>query len=148
MPPARRPPPTRASRTRAGFQGRREPRRSDLLSRILFAVPAAIVAIIFIDLGGLAFALFMIALGWVCQHELYGMLTRWKPVAVVGFASLGGMVLAARYGTLRDVFEVGVATVPVLFLFVIARGDGRATVSIAGTLLGVYWIGFAFAHAE
>ena len=25
---------------------------------------------------------------------------------------------------------------------------GGATVAIAGTLLGVYWVGFAFAHAE
>jgi phosphatidate cytidylyltransferase len=39
--------------------------------------------------------------------------------------------------------------VPVLFLLVLGSGPrrGGATVSIAGTLLGVYWIGFAFAHA-
>ena len=46
-------------------QPRREPRsraeRSDLLGAVLVAVPAAIVAIVFVDLGGLAFALFMIA---------------------------------------------------------------------------------------
>jgi phosphatidate cytidylyltransferase len=58
------------------------------------------------------------------------------------------MVLAARYGTLRDVVEVAVAVLPVLFLFVVARGQGHATVAIAGTLLGVYWIGFAVTHGE
>jgi phosphatidate cytidylyltransferase len=59
------------------------------------------------------------------------------------------MVLAARYGGQRQVMEVAVATVPVLFLFVLGRAQrGGATVAIAGTLLGVYWIGFAFAHAE
>ncbi len=38
---------------------------------------------------------------------------------------------------------VAAATVPVLFLFVVARGQGRHSVAIAGTLLGVYWIGMA-----
>jgi phosphatidate cytidylyltransferase len=58
------------------------------------------------------------------------------------------MVLAARYGNHREVLEVAVATVPVLFLLVIARGQGHATVAMAGTLLGVYWIGFAVTHGE
>jgi phosphatidate cytidylyltransferase len=114
----------------------------------LVAIPAAIVAVIFIDLGGLAFALFMIAIGWVCLHELYRMLKRWRPLPVVGFAALAGMVLAAHFGGQRQVMEVAMATVPVLVLFVLGRAQrGGATVAIAGTLLGVYWIGFAFAHA-
>jgi phosphatidate cytidylyltransferase len=112
------------------------------------AIPAAIIAIIFIDVGGLAFALFMIALGCVCLHELYSMLERWRPVSIAGFASLAGMVLAARFGGQYQVLLVAVATVPVLFLLVIGRQSGGATVAIAGTLLGIYWIGFAFAHAE
>jgi phosphatidate cytidylyltransferase len=58
------------------------------------------------------------------------------------------MVLAARYGTQRQVLEVAVATVPVLFLLVAGRGEGHATVAIASTLLGVYWIGFAVTHGE
>jgi phosphatidate cytidylyltransferase len=135
--PAPRQPPARASRRGSG---------SELLTRILIAIPAAIVAIIFIDLGGLAFAVFMIAVGWACLHELYRLLNRWRPVAFVGFVSTAAMVLAARYGGLRDVLEMAMATVPVLFLFVLARGQGHATVSIAGTLLGVYWIGFAVTH--
>lgn|SRR5436309_4215333 len=117
------------------------------MSRILVAVPAAIVTVVFIDLGGLPFALFLIAIGWVCMQELYRMLHRWRPVSLVGFAALAGMVLGARYGSLRQVVEVAMAAIPVLFLFVVARGQGHTTVAIAGTLLGVYWIGFAFAHA-
>jgi phosphatidate cytidylyltransferase len=121
---------------------------SDLLGRIVVAVPAAVVAIVFIDLGGLPFAAFMILIGWICLHELYRLLSRWKPLPLVGFASLAGMVLAARYGNVRDVLEVAVATLPVLVLLVMARPQrGVATVAVAGTLLGVYWIGFAFAHA-
>ena len=136
MPAARRP------REEGRGQG------GELLTRILIAIPAAIATIVFIDLGGIAFALFMIAVGWAALYELYRLLERWRPVAIVGFAAVAGMVLAAYYGTIRDVLEVAVATVPVLFLAVIARGRGRATVAIAGTLLGVVWIGFAVTHGE
>ena len=120
------------------------PRRgSDLLMRILVAIPLAAIAVAFIDLGGLAFALFMIAVGWACLYELYRLLDRWRPVTVVGFVSVAAMVLAGRHGGERDIVLVGAATLPVLFLFVAARGEGRHSVAIAGTLLGVFWIGVA-----
>ena len=133
MPPARR------------SRDQREPprRRSDLLVRILVAIPAAAVALAFIDVGGILFALFMIAVGLACLHELYRMLARWRPVAIVGFAAVVAMVLAARHGHERDVVLVGALTIPVLFVFVVARGQPRPSVSIAGTLLGVSWIGVA-----
>jgi phosphatidate cytidylyltransferase len=121
---------------------------SDLLGRVVVAVPAAVAAIIFIDLGGVIFALFIAAIGCLCLHELYRMLGRWRPIPLVGFAALLGMVLAARFGGERQVLEVAMATIPVLFLAMLMRGiHAHATVTIAGTLLGVYWIGFAFAHA-
>jgi phosphatidate cytidylyltransferase len=137
--PARRPAPRK-----------RTPRqRSDLLARVLVAVPAAILAIVFVDLGGTAWAVLMVVIGCLCLSELYRMLARWRPAPAVGFAALIAMVLAARFGTQHDVLEVAVIALPVTFLVVIGRGhSGIATVSIAGTLLGVYWIGFAFAHAE
>jgi phosphatidate cytidylyltransferase len=121
---------------------------SDLWARVLVAVPAAVIAIVFVNFGGLAFALFMIAAGVVCMHELYRMLARWRTAPVVGFVALATMAIAARYGSERDVLEIAVAALPVTFLVVIARGHpGASTVAIAGTLLGIYWIGFAFAHA-
>ncbi len=113
------------------------------------AIPAAIIAIIFIDLAGLAWALFLIAIGGVCMYELWGLLARWRPATAVGFAALAAMVIVARYGTVRGVLEIAMATLPVAFLVVIARGQrGATTVSVAGTLLGVWWLGLAFAHAE
>jgi phosphatidate cytidylyltransferase len=121
---------------------------SDLLARILVAAPAAVLAIVLIDLGGWAWALFMIVIGWACLIELYGLLARWRPATLVGLAAAAGMVLAARYGSARDILAVAVATVPVLFLAVVARGRGRTTTAIASTLLGVFWIGFAVAHGE
>ena len=106
------------------------------------------MAIVIVGLGGLPFALFMVAIGCVCLHELYRMLGRWRPVPLVGFAALTGMVLGARFGGEREVVEVALAAIPVLFLAILTRPQrGGATVAIAGTLLGIYWIGFAFAHA-
>ncbi len=118
-------------------------RRSELLTRILIGVPAAAVVVGFIDWGGLGFALFMVVVGLGCLHELYRMLARWRPVSAVGFVSLAAMVLAARHGRERDIVLVAAVTVPVVFLFVAARGPGNHSVAIAGTLLGVYWIGVA-----
>jgi phosphatidate cytidylyltransferase len=58
------------------------------------------------------------------------------------------MVIAAEYGAERQVLLVAVIAVPVVFLFVVARPQrGGATVAIAGTMLGIYWIAFAFSHA-
>jgi phosphatidate cytidylyltransferase len=145
-------PPPRAGRSERPSRRRpeREPRRrSDLLARVLVAIPAAFVAVVFIDLGKLPFALLLIVAGCACMAELYRLLERWKPVPLIGFAALTAMVLVAYYGNLREVLEVAVAAVPLLFLAVAARpGRAGATVAIAGTLLGIYWIGFAFAHAE
>jgi phosphatidate cytidylyltransferase len=127
----------------------RKPRsRSDLVSRVLVAIPLAIATIIFINLGGLAFQLFIIAAGLICVHECYRLLGAWRPVSIVGFAALAGMVFAARSGGQGGVLEVAVAAVPVTLILVLAREQGRPTVAIGGTLLGVYWVGLAFAHVE
>jgi phosphatidate cytidylyltransferase len=129
-----------ASRRRGG---------SELLSRILIAVPLAIVAIIFVDVGGLAWALLMAVASVLCLIELYRMLDRWSPVALVGYGFAVAMVLAARYGSDHNVLELAMAAVPVTFIAVIWDGGDRlATVSIAGTLLGIFWVGLGFAHAE
>jgi phosphatidate cytidylyltransferase len=148
-----------ATRTRprdGGADGRRRPpreprkrRSSDLLARILVAVPAAILAIVFVDLGGTAWAVLMAAAACACLYELYALIGRWKPASLVGFASALALVGAARFGTQSDVLEISLATLPVAFLAIASRGPGGGlgTVSVAGTMLGVVWIGLAFAHA-
>jgi len=158
MPPARRPP-TEAStsdspaprRRRDAERSRGRSRRSgsDLLARIAVAVPAAIVAIVIVDIGGTAWMALMILLGLACMTELYRMLDRWRPVSIVGFAALVGVCLAARFGSQHQVLEVEACTIPVLFIALLLRGQSTdgATLAIAGTLLGVFWIGTAFAHA-
>jgi phosphatidate cytidylyltransferase len=118
-----------------------------LLVRILVAIPAAFVTVLFIDVGGLAFAVFIVAIAWLCLAELYRLLGRWRPVALVGFASATAMVLLAHYEGQREVLEAAVITLPVAFLVTASRGQPRPTVSIAGTLLGVYWIALGLSHA-
>jgi phosphatidate cytidylyltransferase len=150
MSTARRPPSGRGRRQASEGSARRsrparsesprEPRRrSDLLARVLVAIPAAILAIVFVDLGGTAWAVLMIAIAIACLFELYTLLARWRPASVVGFASAAALVLAARFGSLRDVLEITMATLPIVFFVVAARGrSGLSTVSVAGTLFGVY----------
>jgi phosphatidate cytidylyltransferase len=146
----RRPPPGAPSREGAEAE-RRERRRgrgSDLLARVAIGVPLAILAIGFDGVGGTTWAVLMMVLGLACLNELYRMLERWKPVPVVGYVAVVAMCLAARFGNHRAVLAVAVAAVPLLFLAIAGRRQrAGATISIAGTLLGIYWIGFAFAHA-
>ena len=124
---------------------RREP-RSDLSARVLAALPAIAFALFIVIEGGLIFTVGVFALGAVCLHELYGMYERARPVRLAGFLGLAGLLLAAQYGNQRQVLLVAVAILPVLFGLTLAQR--RPSVGgLALTLLGIYWIGFAFAHA-
>jgi phosphatidate cytidylyltransferase len=134
----RRPPPRRRSSSNS----------SDLGSRILVAVPAIAFAIAIVYFGGAVFALGALALGLVCLHELFGMLDRMRPVRLAGFLGIGGLVLAAAVGDERDVLLALVAFLPVLFALTLAGPvRERVTLSLAATVLGVYWIGLGLAHA-
>ncbi len=139
-PPARRrPPPRRGSRGGGG---------SDLGKRILVAIPAIAFAITIIYFGGAVFAAGVLALGLVCIHELFTMLERMRPVRLAGFLGIAGLVVAAALGDERDVLLALVAFLPVLFVLTLASPlRERITLSLAATVLGVYWIGLALAHA-
>jgi len=113
---------------------------------VLAAIPAIAVALFLVIEGGLVFAVGMIVLGGVCMHELYGMYERAHPVRLAGFVTLAGLVLAALYGDQFQVLLIAVAAVPLVFGLTLL--SPRPSVGgIAVTLLGIYWIGFAFAHA-
>jgi phosphatidate cytidylyltransferase len=134
----------RAARARRPAPGAR--RRSDLGARVLAAVPALALALFLVIEGGAVFALGLFALGCVCMHELYGMYERARPARLAGFLALGGLLVAALYGDQFQVLLVAAAALPVAFGLTIAQR--RPTLGgLALTLLGVYWIGFALAHA-
>jgi phosphatidate cytidylyltransferase len=119
---------------------------SDLGARAIVALPAIALALFLVIEGGVVLALGLFALGCVCMHELYAMYERAHPVRLAGFLALAGLLAAALYGDQFQVLLVAVAVLPVLFALTIQQ----LRPSIGGmalTLLGVYWIGFALAHA-
>jgi phosphatidate cytidylyltransferase len=67
-------------------------------------------------------------------------------VRLAGFLGLIGLVMAANYGTQFNVLFAAVALVPVLFGLTLISPRASA-VSMAVTLLGLWWIGLAMAHA-
>lgn len=121
---------------------------SDLPGRVLVAVPAAIAVIAVNAFGGPIWALALLGVGILAMHELYSMLRPVQPVAVAGFIALAGMLAAALYGTQFHILLAAVSIVPVLFVLT-ATGPVRehASLSMSTTILGIYWIGFALAHA-
>lgn len=141
---------TGARPARRPREPRQRPRRqrSELLGRVLVAVPAAIVAVVMVVQGGLVFALGLIALGCVALNELYGLMRRARPIDLAGYLAIVGIVLLATYEQRADVLIALVAVVPVAFLLAMAR-PSMANISwgMAATVLGVVWIGLPLAHA-
>lgn len=120
--------------------------RSDFGARVLVALPAIALALFLVIEGGSIFTLGLFVLGCLCMHELYSMYARTHPARLAGFLALAGLLLAAQYGGQFQILLVAVAALPVLFAFTLIQ----PTPSVAGlavTLLGIYWIGFALAHA-
>ena len=110
-------------------------------------MPAAVLAIVFVDLGGIGWMLLMAVLACACLSELYRMLptgARSRSSASALDRYVPGRPLRNEPRRVRAPRSRASADVP---------GDpprgqtGGATLSIASTLLGVFWIGFAFAHA-
>ncbi|HTB70309.1 MAG TPA: phosphatidate cytidylyltransferase [Solirubrobacteraceae bacterium] len=139
------PAPARRARRRA--RPRRERgERSDTGARVLAAAPAIAVALFLVIEGGAIFAIGLFVLGAICLHELYGMFERAHPVRLAGFIALAGLTAAASYGDQFQVLLVLAATLPLLFGLTLLQP--RPSVGgMAVTLLGIYWIGLAVAHA-
>lgn len=136
----------RPARARAARPGARSKQRSDFSARLLVAIPAIALALFLVIEGGLVFALGMLVLGGACMHELYGMYERAHPTRLAGFIALAALIAAALYGDQFQVLLVAVIALPLLFGLTLAQP--RPSVGgMALTLLGIYWIGFAFAHA-
>jgi phosphatidate cytidylyltransferase len=136
--------PGRGHRQRRAGRGREG--RSDLGPRVLAAIPAIALALFLVIEGGLVFTAGLIVLGGVCLHEFYAMYARARPVRLAGLLALGGLLLAAYYGSQFQVLLVAVIALPVTFGLTLITP--RPSIgSIAVTILGIYWIGFALAHA-
>lgn len=136
---------TPASAQRARRRGRRN-QRSDLSARVMAALPAIAFALFIVIEGGLVFTAGLIVLGVICLDELFRLFQRARPVKLAGIAGLIGVLLAANYGGQFQLLLIAVAIVPLSFGLATLMPGGNP-IGIAITLLGIYWIGFALAHA-
>ncbi len=138
----RRPPSARVRRPSAARSGR----RSELRARVLVAIPALAAAVFIVTEGGLLFAGALLILGCVCLDELYRMTARAHPAKLAGFVALFALLVAAYYGTRDQVLLIAVAALPASFLLTLVSPAG-GLYGITVTLLGVWWVGIALAHA-
>ncbi len=136
----------RAAEDRPGRPPPRPGRRSDLGGRIIVAAPALALGGLVVWRGGAIFAALLVVLGWICLDELYRMTSRASPARLAGFAALLALIAAAYWGERDQVLLVAIAALPVTFLVTLASPRGSAY-GIAVTMLGVWWIGLAMAHA-
>lgn len=120
----------------------------DFAARVAVGVPAALVAVVLIVLGGIPFALLALFLGGAAIGELWGMYDRVRPVKLAGFVAVLAFLAAAYYGGEHQVLLVAVSVFPVVFgLALLMPGGPSTTARMSLTVMGIYWIGFAVAHA-
>ena len=120
----------------------------DFAARVAVGVPAAAVAVVLIVLGGIPFALTALFLGIAAMGELWGMYERVRPVKLAGFAALIAFVAGAYFGGEHQVLLTAVLVFPVMFGLALAMPGGpTVTARLSLTTLGIFWIGFAIAHA-
>src|SRR5262249_38863569 len=133
---------------RAGAPLRRPLMGSDLLARVLVAIPAIAFAVFIIYEGGWVFAAGVGALGVVAVHELTVMLERAHPIRLAAMLSVIGLVVAGTGGNERQVLLAVVASVRVMFfLAVVSPRRDRVTAAMSATMLIIVWIGMGVAHA-
>ncbi len=129
----------------------REPRKkgtSDLLPRILVAIPAVAFAILIIWQGEWVFAAGIGALAVVCVHELSVMFERARPVRLAAMLAVLALVVAGTLGDETQVMLALVASLPVVFVLAVAMPQReRVSASISVTMLIIVWIGLGVAHA-
>jgi len=129
-------------------QPRERSRRSDLVPRVVVAIPAIAFAVAIVTAGGGIFAAGLVLLGVVALHELYGLMRRARPVDLAGYLTITAMILLALNGDREDVLIALVAAFPLVFLLALTRShlDNLAW-GVAATMLGIVWIGLPLAHA-
>jgi phosphatidate cytidylyltransferase len=92
------------------------------------------------------YAVGLAGLGVVMMSELSAMYARLHPVREAGMVGIAALILAAQLGSERQVLLVAVGTLPLMFAVAASRREVTVP-GLAVTLLGVWWIGLALAHA-
>jgi phosphatidate cytidylyltransferase len=128
---------------------RRAPRgSSDLVARIMVAIPAIVFAALIIWQGGWIFAAGIGILAVVCVHELTVMLRPARPVRLAAMIGVLGLLVAGTAGAERNVLMAFMACIPLTFALAVAMPQReRITASISTTIFIIAWIGLGVAHA-
>jgi phosphatidate cytidylyltransferase len=128
---------------------RRPPRSdaSDLGARILVAIPALVFAGLIVGFGHWIFAAGLFVLGAICLHELYAMFAFTNPSRLAGLIGLAGLLVAAEASGRATVLLAFVMCVPLVFLLCLVQPRHSGAPGVSVTLLGLTWVGLAFAHA-
>ncbi len=131
----------------ASLRGK-EVNRSDLVPRILVAIPLAVLACVLIAAGGWYFTVGLIAVGIICLHEFYELVEARRPLRIVGFTAMVAVGLGAHLAGAPGVLAAAWLSVPLMFATVVLRPSLEgATDSILATGLGVWWLVVALGHA-
>lgn len=130
----------------------REPRRRGLngetAKRVLVALPWIAFAITITVAGGIVFAGAMVAIGVVSLREYIALTEDSRPLEIPAYIAVAALVAAAHFGTAFNVLLILAATFPLLFAFAVnARNRDGVTISMAVTLMGIFWIGIPLVHA-
>lgn len=119
---------------------------SDLGARVMVAVPAAIIAILLVAVGGTVFVAGIAAFGLVASYELTRMFARTRPSLFATGLGVLAVIVAAALGGREAMLTALVAMVPIVFLSVALSHPKGSMPGIAVSILGITWIGLALAH--
>jgi phosphatidate cytidylyltransferase len=135
------------ARGRRGARDRRPRGTSDLGARIFAAIPALIFAGVIIGFGHWVFVAGLVLLGIACLHELFELFHFANPSRLAGFLGLAALLVAAESGDRETVLLVFVCLLPAVFLLCLLQPRRAGMPGVAVTMLGLTWVGLAFAHA-
>ncbi len=122
--------------------------RSNLVGRIVVAVPAGILALICILTSPETLTALVLVVGAVALHELYVMGHEVQPIRAAGFLTLIALILVGLWGDQFQLVAVIAASFPVVFLLSALTGAREnATFGMSFTLFGAFWLGIPLAHA-
>ena len=120
---------------------------SDLTARVATAVPLVLLAIALVAIGGWVFGVGMFVLGVIALRELFSMFERLSPPILAGFVGLLLLLVAAETGGASRVLLALVVSLVVVFVISISDHQPTSLPGLAIVILGLVWIGLAFAHA-
>lgn len=137
--------PRRAPARGSARRPRRDSPRSELVGRLLVAIPAVIYAIVIIALGEWWFAVGILPLAIIAIGELFDLYADAEPVRLAGFIGVIALILAAYFGEGFHVLLTLLAFFPLLFAITLMQRRA-GTLGMAITVFGVVWIGVSLAH--